>query len=300
MRWLEGLLSREGIGEDGAVRQVARTVRRGLSGLRDAHRPVACMMLTGPTGVGKTELCRAMAELVFGTKEAFQRLDMSEYMDGFTASRLIGAPPGYVGYDEGGELTEKVRRRPYCLLLLDEVDKAHRDVMNLLLQVMEEGVMTDSMGRKADFRHAMIVMTCNLGAAKGEEHGLGFQPGTRQDRVREAVRAHFSREFLGRLDGIIPFAPLGQETMEQIAESLLEQTVQRMAAAGFRLSLEPGCAAALAEAGMREQSGARGIRSVLRSRVEAAAAQLLLSGCGEGRLIPEPQENLWKTVTVKQ
>ena len=276
-------------------------MRRSRSEIRDFTRPAAALLLTGPTGVGKTELCRALAELVYGTKDALIRLDMSEYMDKFTSTRLIGAPPGYVGHDQGGELTEKVRRRPHCLLLLDEVDKAHPDVLNLLLQVMEEGVLTDAMGRHADFRHAVVVMTCNLGAEQ-RTAGLGFAPDAQRSRIRQAVRQHFTPEFLGRLDAVVPFCPLDEESLQKIAARELEDLKERMARCAFRLEVDEACTAVLAQLALKENAGARGIRTVLRSLVEDPASQILLCGGRSARVdvMEDPDNRLHKTIHVRQ
>ena len=191
---LEAILGRYVMGQDKAVALAAETVRRGLYGLRDPGRPVASMLLCGPTGVGKTELCRALALELYGTKDAMIRLDMTEYMEKHSVSRLIGAPPGYLGYEEGGKLTEAVRRRPYCLVLLDELEKAHPDVAGILLQVMEEGVLTDSAGRKVSFRNAIVVMTTNVGGEIRSD-GLGFNPAGREEKTDKALRQHLPRNF---------------------------------------------------------------------------------------------------------
>ena len=225
---LEGLLSSKVVGQEKAVAAVAEAVRRGYSGIRDAGRPIACLLFTGPTGVGKTELCRALAEEVYGSKDAVIRLDMTEYMEKQSVSRLIGAPPGYVGYEEGGKLTEAVRRRPYCLVLLDELEKAHPEVLGILLQIMEEGELTDSTGRRVSFKNAIVVMTSNVGGQiRGE--GLGFCAGGREAEVEETLRQAFSPEFLGRIDQIIPFGQLGSGAMEAIAWKYLRQLQQRYA-----------------------------------------------------------------------
>ena len=274
---LEAILSKRVMGQESAVSQAAETVRRGLSGLRDPERPVACMMLCGPTGVGKTELCRALAEELFGTKEAMIRLDMSEFMEKQAVSRLIGAPPGYVGYDEGGKLTEAVRRRPYCLVLLDELEKAHPDVAGILLQVMEEGVLTDSTGRRVSFRNAIVVMTTNIGGTIRSD-GLGFNPTGRTGKTEQALEEAFTPEFLGRLDKTIVFRPLEKETMDAIAGKYLDQLRSRAADQGITLSvgqelprfLSGSCGA---------KAGARQLRAVVQEKVEGPLAAYLLR-CG--------------------
>ena len=271
---LEEILQKHVIGQNDAVKQVAEAVRRGLSGLRDGDRPVSCLLLSGPTGVGKTELCRALARELYGKKEAMIRLDMSEFMEKQSVARLIGAPPGYVGYEEGGKLTEAVRRRPYCLLLLDEIEKAHPDVSGILLQIMEEGVLTDSSGRTVSFKNAIVVMTSNLGAqVRGD--GLGFQPAGRQGQVHEALKQHFTPEFLGRLDGIVHFQPLEKEAMEGIAGKYLRQLKDRAAANGIQLQLPEELAMELGRFGCGE-GGARKLRHVVQEQVEGPLAAFLL------------------------
>ena len=271
---LEQVLSKQVIGQDQAVKTVAETVRRGLCGLRDENRPVACMMLSGPTGVGKTELCRTLAKELYGSKEAMIRLDMTEFMEKHTVSRLIGAPPGYVGYEEGGKLTEAVRRRPYCLVLLDELEKAHPDVCGILLQIMEEGVLTDSSGRTVSFKNAIVVMTSNLGSGlKGD--GLGFQPAGRDEKTKEALRERFSPEFLGRLDAQVSFSALLPSHMAAIAQKYLDQLQKRAQANGIQLQMPAELAR---ELGVRAsgEGGARKIRHLVQERVEGPLSAFLL------------------------
>ena len=271
---LEGLLSSKVVGQEKAVAAVAEAVRRGYSGIRDAGRPIACLLFTGPTGVGKTELCRALAEEVYGSKDAVIRLDMTEYMEKQSVSRLIGAPPGYVGYEEGGKLTEAVRRRPYCLVLLDELEKAHPEVLGILLQIMEEGELTDSTGRRVSFKNAIVVMTSNVGGQiRGE--GLGFCAGGREAEVEETLRQAFSPEFLGRIDQIIPFGQLGSGAMEAIAWKYLRQLQQRTAGAGTQLQLPEEIAAFLLKK-CPGKDGARQIRRLVQVEVEGPLAAYLL------------------------
>ena len=271
---LEKTLSAQILGQTQAVKAAAETVRRGLSGIRDPQRPVASMLLTGPTGVGKTELCRVLAKELYGSKDAMIRLDMTEFMEKHTVSRLIGAPPGYVGCEEGGKLTEAVRRRPYCLVLLDELEKAHPDVTGLLLQIMEEGTLTDSTGRRVSFRNALVVMTTNLG---GEQHsdGLGFRPQGRTGQVEQALKAHFTPEFLGRLDKVICFSPLGETEMEGIAQKYLAQLQERAAEAGIRLTLPGELAGKLGREGS-SRGGARHLRRLVQEQVEGPLSVYLL------------------------
>ena len=271
---LEGLLSSKVVGQEKAVAAVAEAVRRGYSGIRDAGRPIACLLFTGPTGVGKTELCRALAEEVYGSKDAVIRLDMTEYMEKQSVSRLIGAPPGYVGYEEGGKLTEAVRRRPYCLVLLDELEKAHPEVLGILLQIMEEGELTDSTGRRVSFKNAIVVMTSNVGGQiRGE--GLGFCAGGREAEVEETLRQAFSPEFLGRMDQIIPFGQLGSGAMEAIAWKYLRQLQQRTAGTGTQLQLPEDIAAFLLKK-CPGKDGARQIRRLVQMEVEGPLAAYLL------------------------
>ena len=271
---LEETLSEQIMGQSQAVKEAAQTILRGLCTIRDPNRPVASMLLAGPTGVGKTELCRVLAAELYGSREAMVRLDMTEFMEKHTVSRLIGAPPGYVGYEEGGKLTEAVRRRPYCLVLLDELEKAHPDVTSLLLQIMEEGVLTDSAGRRVSFRNALVVMTTNLGGEQRSD-GLGFQPQGKTGQVKQALRAHFSPEFLGRLDKIICFSPLAQGDLEGIARKYLHQLQQRAAAAGIQLQLPADLAAELGREGC-SRGGARHLRHLVQEKVEGPLSSYLL------------------------
>ena len=277
---------------------VARAVRRGRSGMADQRRPVATLLFVGPSGVGKTELCKALARSIYGSTDALIRLDMSEYMEKHAVSRLVGAPPGYVGHGEGGELTEKVRRRPYSIVLLDELEKAHRDVCNLLLQIMEDGILTDSMGRAVDFRNTMIVMTSNLGNSEQNRSGLGFLPSGQEERMQTCLRQHFSAEFLGRIDTVAVFHRLTQEDMTAIAAKLLGETSQRAQAAGVTLRIAPTVSQILAQSCMGGESGARNLRHAIQRDVEDPLADLLLSGtcrCAaveteEGKVVLRPAE----------
>ena len=287
---LEDTLHERIVGQDEAVRAVARAVRRGRAGVKDPKRPVGSFLLLGPTGVGKTELSRALAEAVFGSEEAMIRIDMSEYMEKHSVSRLIGSPPGYVGYDEGGQLTEKVRRKPYSVVLFDEIEKAHEDVWNVLLQILEDGAVTDSQGRRVDFRSAVIVMTSNVGAKSitAAPMPLGFAANAREDgeahfgAVKKAVTAELRRtfrpEFLNRVDETIVFRPLSEENMAEIARRLLKKTAARMEALGIRFVFDDAAARLLAQRGTDETYGARPLRRLISAEVEDALASLLLEG----------------------
>ncbi len=271
---LDKVLLTHVMGQDEAVTSVAETIRRGLSGIRDENRPVACMMFAGPTGVGKTELCRALAEELFGSREAMIRLDMTEYMEKHSVARLIGAPPGYVGYEEGGKLTEAVRRRPYCLVLLDELEKAHPDVSGILLQIMEEGCLTDSSGRRVSFKNAIVVMTTNIGGEiRGD--GLGFSPTGRTGETEKALSQAFTPEFLGRLDRTVCFKQLDDKSMESIARKYLLQLRSRAAENGVQLML-PNELPAFLGGKSKRKGGARALRRLVQEQVEGPLAVFLL------------------------
>ena len=281
---LEGALGKEVVGQPDAVRAVAQAVRRSRLGLRDPRRPAGSFLFLGPTGVGKTQLCRVLARRLFGGEERLIRFDMSEYTDRHTAARLVGAPPGYVGYDDGGLLVEKLRRQPYSLVLFDEVEKAHPSVLDLLLQILEEGALTDGQGRVADFRNAVVVLTSNLGADKlgGKAVPMGFSTSdhrkARRRAALDAAKGFFRPEFLGRLDETVVFDPLDQTALEAIARTLLAQSAQRLERHGVTLELPPGQVAALARQAAREEAGARPLRRLIAQAVEDKAAQGLLRG----------------------
>ena len=272
---LEEILSERVIGQPEAVKAVSQAVRRGFSGIRDENRPVTCMMFTGPTGVGKTELCRALAEELFGSRHAMIRLDMTEYMEKQSVSRLIGAPPGYVGYEEGGKLTEAVRRRPYCLVLLDELEKAHRDVSGILLQIMEEGELTDSTGRCVSFKNAIVVMTSNIGGElRGD--GLGFCPTGKAGETEGLLRQAFTPEFLGRIDKTVCFQSLGSEAMAGIAEKYIRLLQQRLTSTGIQLSVDSAVSRYFAQK-CKPKDGARHLRRLIQEEVEGPLSEFLLT-----------------------
>ena len=280
---LETTLRRDILGQDRAVEEVSRAIRRSRLGLGDPRRPVGCFLFLGPTGVGKTQLCRALARGLFGEESALIRFDMSEYMEAHSVSRLIGSPPGYVGHEEGGQLTEAVRRRPWSVVLLDEIEKAHRDIWSILLQVMEEGTLTDAQGRKTDFRSAVLVMTSNLGARRfAQGTALGFSAGDvsrdLEQEVLKDAKSAFSPEFFNRLDGALVFHPLSEDVLRTITEHLLHESAQRFARLGVKLVWEDTVPAALCAQGDSRSYGARPLRRVLARQVEDPAAQLLLSG----------------------
>ena len=283
---LEEALHRRVVGQDEAVSAVARAIRRGRVGLSDPRRPLGSFLFLGPTGVGKTELCRALAEAVYGDEDALIRFDMSEYMEKHAVSKLIGSPPGYVGYGEGGQLTERVRRRPWSVVLFDEIEKAHEDVYNLLLQIMEDGRLTDSEGRRADFRSTIVVMTSNVGAKAITENrpALGFSASARDGdgAVREAVmselRQTFRPEFLNRVDDAIVFRRLTPEDVRRIARGMTGAVCERMRALGVQLEVADAALNLLAERGFDPAYGARPLRRCICTDLEDPAADALLNG----------------------
>ena len=288
---MEEVLHRRVVGQDEAVEAVSKAIRRGRVGLKDPKRPVGSFLFLGPTGVGKTELCKALAEAVFGDENAMIRLDMSEFMEKHTVSKLIGSPPGYVGYDEGGQLTEKVRRKPYSVILFDEIEKAHEDVFNILLQIMDDGRLTDSQGRHVDFRNTIVVMTSNVGAKSITDDGkrLGFDHGadetdeTRRNgeikkQVMAELRRTFKPEFLNRVDDTIVFRRLTQEDIDTIAGKMLDAIAERMRGLGVTLEYTGAAVRKLAEAGFDPAYGARPLRRTIQSAVEDAAAEQMLAG----------------------
>ena len=282
---LEKELNRTLLGQDRAVEAVTKAIRRGRLGLKDPRRPVGCFLLLGPSGVGKTQLCRSLASALFGSQEALLRFDMSESMEAHSVSRLIGSPPGYVGHEEGGQLTERVRKNPWSVVLLDELEKAHRDVWSILLQVMEEGVLTDAQGRRTDFRNTVLVMTSNLGARRfGKSQSLGFHTGGQAEReeleraVLADARSTFAPEFLNRLDATLVFHPLERDTLGQIARQVLLETGARLSKLGVTMEVEDQAVALLADRGADREYGARPLRRAVSTLVEDPAADLILAG----------------------
>ncbi|MDL2287765.1 ATP-dependent Clp protease ATP-binding subunit [Oscillospiraceae bacterium OttesenSCG-928-F05] len=286
---MEDILHRRVVGQDEAVSAVSKAIRRGRVGLKDPKRPTGSFIFLGPTGVGKTELCRALAEAIFGDEEAIIRVDMSEFMEKHTTSKLIGSPPGYVGYDEGGQLTEKVRRRPYSVVLFDEIEKAHPDVFNLLLQILEDGILTDAQGRRVNFKNTVVVMTSNLGAhTLFERKRLGFaadndeQSGGMSDQkeIRETVlkelKKAFRPEFLNRIDDIIVFHQLDKACIKEISLRMMETVLQRVEGLGVTLHIDDSAIEAIAEAGFDPVYGARPLRRAIQSKIEDAVAEKLL------------------------
>ena len=282
---MESILHRRVIGQNEAVTAVSRAIRRGRVGLSDPNRPIGSFLFLGPTGVGKTELCRALAEAVFGESDAMIRLDMSEYMEKHAVSKLIGSPPGYVGYEDGGQLTERVRRKPWSVVLFDEIEKAHEDVWGILLQIMDDGRLTDSAGRVVSFRNTIIVMTSNVGA-KSISDGrprMGFTPDGGDEaqlmraRINEELRRTFKPEFLNRIDETIVFRRLSRAEIRSIAERMLLTVAERFKALGMTLSVPDQVVDFLAERGYDEKYGARPLRRAIRSMIEDKAAELMLT-----------------------
>jgi ATP-dependent Clp protease ATP-binding subunit ClpB len=266
------------VGQQEAVRAVSTAVRRARAGLQDPNRPLGSFMFLGPTGVGKTELTKALAEFLFDDEHALIRIDMSEFMEKHSVARLIGAPPGYVGYDEGGALTEAVRRRPYQVVLFDEIEKAHPDVFNILLQVLDDGRLTDGQGRTVDFRNTLIVMTSNLGAEHLVAQPEGQDTEAVRDLVMAEVRARFRPEFLNRVDEIILFHRLKREHMGRIVDIQLVRLTRLLEERKITLQLEPAAREWLAEKGYDPAYGARPLKRVIQKYVQDPLAELILSG----------------------
>lgn len=288
---MEEILHQRVIGQDAAVKAVSRAIRRARAGLKDPKRPIGSFIFLGPTGVGKTELARALAEALFGDEDAMIRFDMSEYMEKHTVSRLLGAPPGYVGYEEAGQLTEAVRRKPYSVLLFDEIEKAHPDIFNVLLQVIEDGRLTDAKGRTVDFRNTVIIMTSNVGAQLiKRESRLGFKPDDRgeedyeamKERVTEELRRTFRPEFLNRIDEIIVFHSLNEEHMKQIVELMLRTVGKRIAEYGIYLEFSDAAKELLVKKGYDPMYGARPLRRVIQRMVEDRLSEEMLEGKVKG------------------
>ncbi|MBR4744403.1 MAG: ATP-dependent Clp protease ATP-binding subunit, partial [Oscillospiraceae bacterium] len=288
---MEEILHRRVIGQEEAVTAVAKAIRRGRVGLKDPKRPIGSFLFLGPTGVGKTELCKALAEAMFGDENAMIRIDMSEYMEKHTVSRLIGSPPGYVGYDEGGQLTEKVRTKPYSVILFDEIEKAHEDVFNILLQIMDDGRLTDGQGRKVDFKNAVVVMTSNVGARSLTEKRkrLGFtedeaaDPETAdyeelKELVNEDLKRTFKPEFLNRIDEIVVFHRLTRENIQAICRNMLQTVTARLAGMEITMHVSDEAVDLLADKGFDPVYGARPLRRAIQSAVEDTAAEEILAG----------------------
>lgn len=274
---LEDHLHERVVGQDKALEAVSNAIRRSRSGLADENRPIGSFLFLGPTGVGKTELSRALANFLFDDENAMVRLNMSEYMERHTVSRLIGAPPGYVGYEEGGKLTESIRRRPYSVILLDEIEKAHPDVFNILLQILDDGRLTDGKGRTVDFRNTLIIMTSNLGSDLGRDvfqKGISFD--TLDPRLRERVQQHFKPEFINRIDKIMAFHALTQEQLKWIVDIQFKRVQQRLRLQNIIVELDNSGRDYLTEKGYDPDFGARPLKRLIQREVENLLAQALL------------------------
>jgi ATP-dependent Clp protease ATP-binding subunit ClpC len=287
---MEEELNNEVVHQERAVGAVCKAVRRSRSGLKDPSRPMGCFIFLGPSGVGKTWLSKCLAKFMFGSEDAIIQIDMSEYMEKHNASRLVGAPPGYVGYEEGGHLTEKVRRRPYSVVLLDEIEKAHPDIFNMLLQIMEEGRLTDSFGRHIDFRNVILIMTSNIGANLIKNStSLSFTRTTKDsgyEKMREMITAeverHFRPEFLNRVDELVVFNQLTREDMEQIVAIELKKVAQRMAGKHLRLEVGTDVTRWLIEKNFHDDFGARPLKRAIERHIEDPLAEEILRGQFEG------------------
>lgn len=283
---LEKVLHNRVIGQDEAVSAVARAIRRARSGLKDPNRPIGSFMFLGPTGVGKTELAKTLADAMFGSEEALIRVDMSEFMEKYSTSRLIGSPPGYVGYDEGGQLTEKIRQKPYSVILFDEVEKAHPDVFNILLQVLDDGHLTDSKGRKVDFKNTIMIMTSNLGAAAlRDEKSVGFSAvdarkdhKTMEKRIKEELKNTFKPEFINRLDEIIVFHSLEKPELNKIVKLMGQVIVKRLEEMDIHVKITQAAIDVIAKAGFDPEYGARPLRRAIQKEIEDRLSEELLSG----------------------
>ena len=283
---LEGQLHKTVVSQSNAISAIARSIRRSRSGLKDPHRPMGSFVFVGPSGVGKTLLAKALAEFMFGDQDALVQIDMSEYMEKHNVSRLIGAPPGYVGYEEGGQLTERIRRRPYAVVLLDEIEKAHPDVFNMLLQIMEEGRLTDSFGRHIDFRNTILIMTSNIGAELiKNQSGFGFAKRSAEasyERMKEMlqkeVERYFRPEFINRVDDVIVFHNLTREDLVQIIEYELRKVRQRLAEHHLELELTPQAKDFLIDKGYNPDFGARPLRRAIEQNIEDALSEAILRG----------------------
>jgi len=274
------------VGQDEAIAKIVKSIQRNRAGLKDPNKPIGTFIFLGPTGVGKTQLAKVLAKFLFDTTENLIRVDMSEYMEKFSVSRLVGAPPGYVGYEEGGQLTEKVRRKPYSVVLLDEIEKAHPDVFHILLQVLDEGQLTDSLGRRVDFRNTIVIMTSNIGTRQLSEFGagVGFETSakrtTRNDQARsilqKALQKTFAPEFLNRIDDVIMFNHLTREDIDKIIDIELRGLFDRIAALGFMIKLSAQARDFMADRGFDVQYGARPLKRAIQKYLEDPLAEVII------------------------
>ena len=279
---LEDVLHRRVIGQDAAVQAVADAIRRNRAGLSDPNKPLGSFLFIGPTGVGKTELAKTLADFLFNDEKALTRIDMSEYMDKFSVTRLIGAPPGYVGYDEGGQLTEAVRRRPYSVVLFDEVEKAHPDVFNTFLQVLDDGRLTDGQGRVVDFKNTIIIMTSNLGSElildAAEKGGSPDDEAKVKEQIEVLLKKSFKPEFLNRIDEIVMFNRLGKEHVKSIVQIQLDRVAARLADRRLKITFTPAALDLIADAGYDPAFGARPVKRAIQNYIENPLSKALLAG----------------------
>ena len=293
---MEEELTKHVIGQGDAVKKLVKAIQRTRVGLKDPNKPIGSFIFLGPTGVGKTEMAKVLATYLFDKEDSLVRIDMSEYMEKFSVSRLVGAPPGYVGYEEGGQLTEKVRRKPYSVVLLDEIEKAHPDVFNLLLQVLDDGILTDGLGRRVDFRNTIIIMTSNIGARdlKDFGSGIGFSTKSRVDNMEEqakttiqnALKKAFAPEFINRLDDIIVFNSLERTDLHKIIDLMLVKLMTRLSTLGFAVDLTEKAKDFIADKGYDPQYGARPLNRAIQKYLEDPLAEEILKGeLAEGEYI---------------
>jgi ATP-dependent Clp protease ATP-binding subunit ClpC len=284
------------IGQDEAIKKVVKAIQRNRAGLKDPNKPIGTFIFLGPTGVGKTQLCKVLAKNMFDSEEALLRIDMSEYMEKFAVSRLIGAPPGYVGYEEGGQLTEKVRRKPYSIVLLDEIEKAHPDVFNLLLQALDDGQLTDSLGRKIDFRNTIIIMTSNIGSRQLQDFGTGVGFGTKAQEeskdenqkfvIQNALKKAFAPEFLNRIDDVVLFNSLSREDIHEIIDIELKKLFTRVEELGYSIELSEKAKDYIADKGFDAKYGARPLKRAIQKYLEdPLAEEIIQSNLSEGDII---------------
>ncbi len=281
---MQKMLSGRIIGQGEAIEKVVRAIRRNRAGIKDPRRPIGTFLFFGPTGVGKTQLAKSLAEYLFDSQDNIIRLDMSEYMEKFTVSRLIGAPPGYVGFEDGGQLSERVRRKPYCVVLLDEIEKAHPDIFNLLLQVLDEGRLTDSNGRTVNFRNTILIMTSNVGSREIDEYGngLGFNTAgknvvtNRKTILEKAVKKVFPPEFINRIDEQVFFNQLDRKDIEKIIDIELKDLRSRVLGAGYRLTVTPAAKRLVADAGYDPKFGARPLKRAVQKYIEDPVSEFII------------------------
>jgi ATP-dependent Clp protease ATP-binding subunit ClpC len=304
------------IGQDAAVEKLTRAIQRTRAGLKDPNRPIGSFIFLGPTGVGKTEMAKSLAEYLFDSRDTLIRIDMSEYMEKFSVSRLVGAPPGYIGYEEGGLLTEKVRRKPYSVILFDEIEKAHPDVFNIMLQILDEGFITDSLGRKIDFRNTIIIMTSNIGSRQLKDFGtgMGFTTGAKvtsneastKNVIESALKKFFSPEFLNRIDDVIVFNSLSKEDIAKILNLSIAKLLKRIQSVGFHITLTDAAKAYIAEKGFDSDFGARPLNRAIQKYLEdPLAEEILKSNVSEGDTIQvdldkKTNELKFKNVKIKK